>query len=126
LWQAERAIQHQALVREKWGNDVCLLPIVAYADKTHLDTHGHHKGHPVIIKLAGWSRDMWCMPRASRLVGLLPILPKVPVHMGNGGWATDRLHNKTTIDEEVKQRRMEIHHASVNKIFEKFKAASHG
>jgi hypothetical protein len=125
---AARARRREARVRELHGQDVHLLSFLVYSDKTHLDSHGHHKGHPVLIKLAGWKKEMWHQRRASRLVMLLPELPNPPgeedgvVEDGEAAPST----NKSARRWHLQQRRYEIHHNSIDRVFAPLKDASYG
>ncbi len=117
---AARALRRQNQIHELHGQDVHYLPILVYSDETHLDVHGHHKGHPVMVKLAGWKRDMWYDRRASRLVMLLPNLP-TPVDNEDAGPTPAIVRI-----EKVKQRKYEVFHDAIHIVFKKLKERSYG
>jgi Plavaka transposase len=118
---AARALRRQIQIQELHGGEVHYLPILVYSDETHLDVHGHHKGHPVMVKLAGWKRDFWYDRRASRLVMLLPNLP-TPVDNDETEAATPAIVRT----EKVKQRKYEVFHEAIHIVFKKLKELSYG
>jgi Plavaka transposase len=115
-----RAIRRQARIRAIHGPSVFYLPIIVYSDKTHLDEQGHHKGHPVLVKLAGWKESFWYDRRASRLVMLMPETP-TPAEI-----ADEEGQNRTVTREHIKRRKYEIYHHSIDLVFDKLKRASKG
>lgn len=122
---AARVRRRQARVREEFGDDTFLLPFIVYSDSTHLDSKGHHKGHPVMVKLAGWKKEFWLSYRATRLVMLFPETP-TPADLAEDDEGQPTEGNRTSRKEHIKHRKYEIFHHAVDMVFANAKKASYG